>query len=168
MLLSMVPISFGGWGVREAAMMWLFSGAERSPRHLAQYFGCLRPRDNGRRTSGVAYSWLADWLRPTHARVSEETPSAAHHGTPRILAARTRVVSPWMSVVEREVDFGNGRIEIYHALRQADYWASWPSGPMDSFRSFANTDRRWSASRGNCLPGWLILASRLQRPAGVS
>jgi uncharacterized membrane protein YbhN (UPF0104 family) len=32
MLLSMVPISLGGWGVREAAMIWLFGGVGIHPQ----------------------------------------------------------------------------------------------------------------------------------------
>jgi ADP-ribose pyrophosphatase len=40
---------------------------------------------------------------------------------PRILARRVSIVSPWVRLVEREVDFGDGKIELYHSIDQADY-----------------------------------------------
>ena len=66
MLLSMVPISFGGWGVREAAMMWLFSGAGIAPGtalSISIVFGLVTTAAG--LLGGVF--WLVDWLRPTHA-----------------------------------------------------------------------------------------------------
>ncbi len=119
MLLSMVPISFGGWGVREAAMMWLFSGAGVAPGtalSISVLFGLVTTAAG--LLGGVF--WLVDWLSPAQ-EPSKKTSSGASMGLPQILGARTQVVSPWVSVVERQVDFGDGRVELYHALRQADY-----------------------------------------------
>jgi ADP-ribose pyrophosphatase len=43
---------------------------------------------------------------------------------PRIRARRTTAVSPWMSIVAREVEFARGApVELYHAVEQADYIA---------------------------------------------
>ena len=43
---------------------------------------------------------------------------------PRIRARRTMPVSPWMSVIAREVEFSRkGPVETYHAVEQADYIA---------------------------------------------
>jgi ADP-ribose pyrophosphatase len=40
----------------------------------------------------------------------------------RILRSERTVVSPWVTVVARTVDFGDGREpEVYHSLEQADY-----------------------------------------------
>lgn len=38
-----------------------------------------------------------------------------------MLSRQTDIVSPWMRIVEREIAFGDGRIELYHAIEQADY-----------------------------------------------
>jgi ADP-ribose pyrophosphatase len=43
---------------------------------------------------------------------------------PRILSRRTTAVSPWMSLIAREVEFAGGAtVELYHAVEQADYIA---------------------------------------------
>jgi len=43
---------------------------------------------------------------------------------PRIRARRTTKVSPWVSILAREVEFSRcGPIETYHAVEQADYIA---------------------------------------------
>ena len=43
---------------------------------------------------------------------------------PRIRSRRTTKVSPWMSIVTREVEFSRGeKPQIYHAVEQADYIA---------------------------------------------
>jgi ADP-ribose pyrophosphatase len=43
---------------------------------------------------------------------------------PRIRARRTTAVSPWMSIIAREVEFARGApVELYHAVEQADYIA---------------------------------------------
>lgn len=59
---------------------------------------------------------------------------------PKILSRRTREVSPWMSVVEREVEFAKGqRPETYYAVEQADYigiCARTPSGLIPIVRQY--------------------------------
>jgi ADP-ribose diphosphatase len=43
---------------------------------------------------------------------------------PKIKACRTTAVSPWMTIIEREVEFAEGASpELYHAVGQADYIA---------------------------------------------
>jgi ADP-ribose pyrophosphatase len=42
---------------------------------------------------------------------------------PKRISEKVSVLSPWVKVVERQIDFGGGRVEIYHALDQADYVA---------------------------------------------
>jgi 8-oxo-dGTP pyrophosphatase MutT (NUDIX family) len=43
---------------------------------------------------------------------------------PKIKARRTTKVSPWMEIIEREVEFSAGATpELYHAIGQADYIA---------------------------------------------
>ena len=43
---------------------------------------------------------------------------------PKIRARRTTSVSPWMAVIERQVEFSpGGAPELYHAVGQADYLA---------------------------------------------
>jgi 8-oxo-dGTP pyrophosphatase MutT (NUDIX family) len=43
---------------------------------------------------------------------------------PRIIARRSTRISPWMEVIEREVEFApNTPIQSYHAVGQADYIA---------------------------------------------
>ena len=43
---------------------------------------------------------------------------------PRIKSRRTIDISPWMTVIEREVEFSPGApVEIYHAVGQQDYIA---------------------------------------------
>jgi ADP-ribose pyrophosphatase len=43
---------------------------------------------------------------------------------PRIRSRRTTAVSPWMSIIAREVEFSRGApVEVYHAVEQADYIA---------------------------------------------
>src|SRR5260370_23026903 len=42
----------------------------------------------------------------------------------RIRSRRTTAVSPWMSIIAREVEFSRGApAEVYHAVEQADYIA---------------------------------------------
>ena len=41
---------------------------------------------------------------------------------PRIRSRRTTAVSPWVSLIAREVEFSRGAApQIYHAVEQADY-----------------------------------------------
>ena len=43
---------------------------------------------------------------------------------PRIRSRRTTTVSPWMSIIAREVEFARGEApQVYHAVAQADYIA---------------------------------------------
>jgi 8-oxo-dGTP pyrophosphatase MutT (NUDIX family) len=43
---------------------------------------------------------------------------------PKIKARRTTRVSPWMAIIEREVEFSPGApVELYHAVAQQDYIA---------------------------------------------
>jgi hypothetical protein len=43
---------------------------------------------------------------------------------PKVKARHTRRVSPWMAIIEREVEFAPGaECEIYHAVSQQDYIA---------------------------------------------
>ena len=43
---------------------------------------------------------------------------------PKIKARRTTTVSPWMAIIEREVEFAeDASPELYHAVGQADYIA---------------------------------------------
>jgi ADP-ribose pyrophosphatase len=43
---------------------------------------------------------------------------------PKIKARRTTTISPWMAIIEREVEFSAGApVEIYHAVGQPDYIA---------------------------------------------
>ena len=82
---------------------------------------------------------------------------------PRVRARRTTTVSPWMSILAREVEFSReGPIEIYHAVEQADYIAIvalTPDGKIPIVRQFR---RRWKHSRGSCRPGW---STGRERPA---
>jgi 8-oxo-dGTP pyrophosphatase MutT (NUDIX family) len=42
---------------------------------------------------------------------------------PKIRSRRVIEVSPWMKIVEREVELAPGKTELYHAVSQADYVA---------------------------------------------
>jgi ADP-ribose pyrophosphatase len=42
---------------------------------------------------------------------------------PRIVSRKASILSPWVKLVERHVDFGDGEIEVYHAIDQDDYIA---------------------------------------------
>src|SRR5438105_687313 len=43
---------------------------------------------------------------------------------PKVRSRRTTAVSPWISIIAREVEFSRGaRRELYHAVAQADYIA---------------------------------------------
>jgi uncharacterized protein (TIRG00374 family) len=63
MLLSMVPVSFGGWGVREAAIVWLFGSVGVPPETalgISILFGLITT------AAGLpgGLLWLVVWLRP--------------------------------------------------------------------------------------------------------
>ncbi len=78
---------------------------------------------------------------------------------PRIRARRTTALSPWMSVVAREVEFSRGAsVEIYHAVEQADYIAIvalTPAGKIPIVRQFrpAIEDFAWELPAGLVEPG---------------
>jgi 8-oxo-dGTP pyrophosphatase MutT (NUDIX family) len=59
---------------------------------------------------------------------------------PRIKSRRTIDISPWMTVIEREVEFAPGaRPELYHAVGQNDYIAivaQTPDGKIAVVRQF--------------------------------
>lgn len=59
---------------------------------------------------------------------------------PRIRARRTTAVSPWMSIIAREVEFSRGEApQVYHAIAQADYIsivALTPSGKIPIVRQY--------------------------------
>jgi ADP-ribose pyrophosphatase len=61
-------------------------------------------------------------------------------GWPRVRARRTTVLSPWVSVIAREVEFARGAPpELYHALEQADYIsivALTPNGKIPIVRQY--------------------------------
>src|SRR5579863_319077 len=43
---------------------------------------------------------------------------------PKICSRQVQAISPWMSIIAREVEFAEGRpVEIYHAVGQQDYIA---------------------------------------------
>ena len=45
-------------------------------------------------------------------------------GHPRIVRRTSTVISPWVTLIEKEVAFGDGRAaEVYHSVKQADYVA---------------------------------------------
>jgi ADP-ribose pyrophosphatase len=51
---------------------------------------------------------------------------------PKIKARRTTTISPWVSIIEREVEFAPGdQVEIYHAVGQQDYIAIVAMTPND-------------------------------------
>ena len=55
---------------------------------------------------------------------------------PKINARRTIKVSPWMEIIEREVEFAPGaKPELYHAVAQQDYVAMSRARRMGTFRS---------------------------------
>jgi ADP-ribose pyrophosphatase len=59
---------------------------------------------------------------------------------PKVKARHTRRLSPWMAIIEREVEFAPGaRCEIYHAVSQQDYIAivaALPDGRLPIVRQY--------------------------------
>ena len=59
---------------------------------------------------------------------------------PKVKARHTRRVSPWMAIIEREVEFAPGaECEIYHAVSQQDYIAivaALPDGRLPIVRQY--------------------------------
>jgi ADP-ribose pyrophosphatase len=78
---------------------------------------------------------------------------------PKIRARRTTKVSPWVSLIEREVEFAPGRaLETYHAVQQADYIsivALTPEGAVPIVRQFrpAIETFTWELPAGLIDPG---------------
>jgi ADP-ribose pyrophosphatase len=59
---------------------------------------------------------------------------------PKIKARRTTKISPWVAIIEREVEFAPGaKVEIYHAVGQQDYiaiLAMTPNGEIPIVRQY--------------------------------
>jgi ADP-ribose pyrophosphatase len=78
---------------------------------------------------------------------------------PKIRSRRTTKVSPWVSLIEREVEFAPGRApETYHAVGQADYIsivALTPEGTVPIVRQFrpAIETFTWELPAGLVDPG---------------
>lgn len=78
---------------------------------------------------------------------------------PRIRSRRTTAVSPWMSIIAREVEFARGEApQLYHAVAQADYIsivALTRSGKIPIVRQYrpAIEDFAWELPAGLVDPG---------------
>jgi ADP-ribose pyrophosphatase len=78
---------------------------------------------------------------------------------PRIKARRTTHVSPWMAIIEREVEFAPGaELELYHAVGQQDYIAivaALPDGRIPIVRQYrpALENFTWELPAGLVDPG---------------
>jgi uncharacterized protein (TIRG00374 family) len=120
LLLSMLPISLGGWGVREAALVWLLGTAnvpQDASLAISLLFGIVTTAAS--LVGGVL--WLFEGRPPVPARTPQSDSTTAP--VPAVLERKITVLSPWVSVMARTVDFGAGKIEVYHAIDQADYIA---------------------------------------------
>jgi uncharacterized protein (TIRG00374 family) len=121
LLLSMMPISLGGWGVREAALVWLLGTAnvpQDASLAISLLFGIL--------TTAASLVGGVIWLfeqRPAVPGNTPESGSTTAHPVPAVLERKLTVLSPWVSVMARTIDFGGGKVEVYHAIHQADYIA---------------------------------------------
>jgi len=88
---------------------------------------------------------------------------------PKVTARRRTRVSPWMAIIEREVEFAPGaKGELYHAVDQRDYGRSLPSCRTGAFQSSGNTGRLWRVSRGSCRRGYSTKAKIRPPAAGAS
>ena len=77
---------------------------------------------------------------------------------PRIKSRETSRLSTWVEIIEREVEFAPGQVEIYHAVRQPDYLAivaQTPSGHFPIVRQYrpALEDFTWELPAGLVDPG---------------
>lgn len=67
---------------------------------------------------------------------------------PKIIARRTTCVSPWMTIIEREVEFAPGAAaELYHAVGQQDYTAIvalTPDGRIPIVRQYRPAQERFT------------------------
>jgi uncharacterized protein (TIRG00374 family) len=123
MLLSMAPISLGGWGVREASMVWLLNTLGihfQEALSISVLVGLVTI------AAGLpgGLLWLLESKNESSpsARVAASVGAAAVGG-PRVVSSRSSRLSPWVTIVERQVEFSAGRVETYHALSQSDYIA---------------------------------------------
>jgi 8-oxo-dGTP pyrophosphatase MutT (NUDIX family) len=139
LLLSMMPISLGGWGVREAALVWLLGTAnvpQDASLAISLLFGIVTTAAS--LVGGVL--WLFERRPAAPADITASASPAAlgvsavlerglpvnatpEPKLPAVLNRSLTVLSPWVSVMARSVDFGGGKVEIYHAIDQADYIA---------------------------------------------
>lgn len=121
MLLSMLPISLGGWGVREAALVWLL-GTVNVPQDASLAISVLF----GVVSTAAGLVGGVVWLFERHPSAPARTPPSRMTTAPPLPTVVQRsltVLSPWVSIMARSVDFGGGRIDLYHAVDQADYIA---------------------------------------------
>ena len=77
---------------------------------------------------------------------------------PQVKARHTRRVSPWMAIIERDVEFAPGESEIYHAVSQQDYIAivaALPDGRLPIVRQYrpALESFTWELPAGLIDPG---------------
>ena len=78
---------------------------------------------------------------------------------PRITSRRTIDISPWMKIIEREVEFAEGgKSELYHAVGQQDYIAIvalTPDGRIPIVRQYRPALERftWELPAGMVDPG---------------
>ena len=66
--------------------------------------------------------WLFE-RRPGGPAKTPASPATTALPVPTIVQRSLTVLSPWVSIMARTVDFGSGKIELYHAIDQADYIA---------------------------------------------
>jgi ADP-ribose diphosphatase len=70
---------------------------------------------------------------------------------PKVTARHTRRVSPWMAIIERQVEFAPGaKCEIYDAVSQQDYVAIVAVLPDGRVPTSGNTVRRWRVRCPSC------------------
>jgi 8-oxo-dGTP pyrophosphatase MutT (NUDIX family) len=78
---------------------------------------------------------------------------------PKITGRRVTELSPWVNIIERDVEFSAGsEAQVYHAIRQADYIAIvalTPSGHIPLVRQFRPAIERftWELPAGLLDPG---------------
>jgi len=87
----------------------------------------------------------------------------------RIRSRRTTEVSPWVSIIAREVEFSRGAApQVYHAVEQPDYIsivALTRSGKIPIVRQYRPA---LEATRGSCRRAWSIPARIPPTAAGAS
>ena len=99
------------------------------------------------------------WTRRVSRRRAEGVPKRATMRWPCIRSRRTTTVSPWMSIIAREVEFSPGdEPQIYHAVEQADYVsivAVTPDGKLPVVRQYrpAIEGFSWELPAGLVDPG---------------